>query len=639
MRSALRRSVAPVVLAVAVLATASAAGGAPRETDPARPGKVLVTFRPGSRSALGAAATRDLVVQRSFPAAGVAVVDSGDRDVADVARELAADPRVRSAAPDEVRRADWTPDDPRFADQEEALRAVRLPGAWDTTTGSRYAVIAVLDTGVDLDHPDLDRKLLPGYDAVEHDGTPEDDSGHGTFVAGVAAARTDNGEGIAGAAPRSRLLPVKVLDSSGNGADSTVIEGIEWAVSNGADVINLSLGGPRPSAALDQAVRAAVDRGVVVVAAAGNDGTTEPWYPAASPGAIGVGATDPGGDELAWFSNAGASVDVVAPGMGITSTTRDAGYATGNGTSFAGPLVAGTAALVRALHPTLSAAEVAARVMGTAQDIGAQGRDPVLGRGRLDAIGALVGVRGPVAVPAGDGNGTPDRAVPVSAGTTAVAEGLSPEGDVDWFRVDLPEAATLRVTVTPAPLDRARAGQLTPVVAAYASGLGLLGEARATDEEPDDRVRPVTLSVAAGAGRHWFSVRNGFGSRAPGYDVAVATTPPVSPPAPGPRLWVRDVAPAELAVDVPAGAAPVLTFVRELDPASISPTTVRLVGGVTGRSVPASLAYDPGSQALTITPSSPLRPGLPYAVRVRNVRDVRGATMTDLYRWSFTVAA
>jgi serine protease len=639
MRSVLRRSVAPVVLALAVLTTATGAGGAPRETDPARPGKVLVTFRPGSRSALGAAATRDLEVHRSFPGAGVAVVDSGHRDAEDVARELRADPRVRTAAPDEVRRADWTPDDPRFADQEQALRAVRLPGAWDTTTGSRYAVIAVLDTGVDLDHPDLARKLLPGYDAVQHDGAPDDDSGHGTFVAGVAAARTDNGEGIAGAAPRSRLLPVKVLDSSGNGADSTVIEGIDWAVTHGADVINLSLGGPRPSAALDQAVRSAVDRGVVVVAAAGNDGTADPWYPAASPGAIGVGATDAGGDELAWFSNAGESVDVVAPGMGIVSTTRNGGYATGNGTSFAGPLVTGTVALVRALHPTLSAVDVAARVVGTAQDIGAQGRDPVLGRGRLDAIGALVGVRGPAAVPAGDGDGTPDRAVPVAPGTTSVAEGLSPEGDVDWFRVDLPGPATLRVTVTPAPLDRARPAQLAPVVAAYGPGLGRLGEARATDEEPDARVRPVALSVPAGAGRHWLSVRNGFGSRAPGYELAVATAAPTAPPPPGPRLWVRDVAPAELAVDVPAGTAPTLTFGRALQPASISPNTVRLVGGITGRAVPATLAYHAATRALTITPLAPLRAGLPYAVRVRNVRDAAGATMTDLYRWSFTISS
>jgi serine protease len=637
-----RGLVAPVVAVVALVACAGDAVAAPDPVDPPQPGRVLVTFRPGSRSALGAAAARDLDVSRSFPEAGVAVVSSGSRDVDDVARELRADPRVRTAEPDQVRHADWTPDDPGFADQERYLRAVRLPGAWDTTRGSRYVVIAVLDTGVDLDHPDLALKLLPGHDAVEHDGVPDDDSGHGTFVAGVAAARTDNGTGVAGAAPRSRILPVKVLDSRGFGADSSVVEGIEWAVTHGADVINLSLGGPSRSPALDQAVRYAVDSDVVVVAAAGNQGTTEAWYPAASPGAIGVGATDAGGDELAWFSNSGASVDVVAPGMGITSTDAGPGaeYAEGNGTSFAGPLVAGAAALVRAVEPDLPASAVAARVVGTAQDIGAQGRDPFLGRGRLDVIGALGAGRGPVAVPLGDGDGTPDRAVPLAVGASTSGRTLSPEGDLDWYRVDVAAPTMLRVTVTPAGFDRSRPAQLTPVIRGWSPGLGLLGEARATDVSLEARVHPVTLSVPATSGPHWFAVENGFASRGPAYSVAVSSgpLPDTPPPRPGERLWVRDVAPAELSTGVPGTAAPTVTFARSLDPASVSPTTVRLVGGVTGRTVPATVTYDAGQQAAIVTPSVPLRPGLPYAVRVRGVHDDRGATMEDLYRWSFTVA-
>lgn len=641
--SATRRGlVAPVVAALCLL-TAAPGAADPGAGEPARSGDVLVTFEPGSRSALGAAAARDLEVRRSFPDAGVAVVATGDRDVDDVARELRADPRVRTAAPDQERRADWVPDDPGFSGQEEYLRAVRLPGAWDTTRGSRYVVIAVLDTGVDLDHPDLALKLLPGYDAVHHDGVPADDSGHGTFVAGVAAARTDNGTGVAGAAPRSRVLPVKVLDSRGFGSDSSVVEGIEWAVTHGADVINLSLGGPRRSPALDQAVRYAVDHDVVVVAAAGNEGTTEPWYPAASGGAIGVGATDAGGRELAWFSNAGESVDVVAPGMGISSTDDGPGasYAEGKGTSFAGPLVAGAAALVRAVEPDLPAAAVASRVVGSAQDLGAQGRDPAVGRGLLDVVGALGAGRGPVAVPAGDGDGTPDRAVPLTIGSTTGGRTLAPEGDVDWYQVDVAVPTTLRVTVTPPPLDRSRPAQLSPVVTGYGPTLGLLGEARATDASLDDRVRPVTLSVPATVGRHWFSVRNGFSSRGPAHSVTVASAPlpGTPPPLPGERLWVRDVAPAELSVGVPAGAVPTVTFARDLDPASVSASTVRLVGGITGRTVASSVSYDAVRRAVVVAPAAPLRPGLPYAVRVRGVRDVRGAVQEELHRWSFTVAA
>jgi serine protease len=638
-----RGVVAPVVVALALLAAAGGAVAAPSATDPPRPGRVLVTFRPGSRAAVAAAAARDLEVSRSFPEAGVAVVSSGDRDVDDVARELRADPRVETAEPDQVRRADWTPDDPGFAGQERYLRAVRLPGAWDTTTGSRYVVIAVLDTGVDLDHPDLARKLLPGQDFVEHDDVPDDDSGHGTFVAGVAAARTDNGTGVAGAAPRSRILPVKVLDSRGFGRDSSVVEGIEWAVTHGADVINLSLGGPSRSPALDRAVRYALDNDVVVVAAAGNEGTTEPWYPAASPGAIGVGATDADGAELAWFSNSGASVDVVAPGMGIMSTDAGPGadYATGNGTSFAGPLVAGAAALVRAAEPGLSAAAVASRVVGTALDVGPQGRDPRLGRGLLDVIGALGAGRGPTAVPLGDGDGTPDRAVPLTVGSSTGGRTLAPEGDVDWYRVDVPAPTTLRVSVTPAPFDRSRPAQLSPVITGWSPTLGRLGEARASDASLEARVRTVSLSVPATAGPHWFSVENGFPSRGPAYTVAVSSVPlpGTPPPLPGERLWVRDVDPAELSVGVPATATPTVTFARAVDPSSVSPTTVRLVGGITGRAIPAGVAYDAGRRAVVVTPLAPLRAGLPYTVRVRGVRDAAGATMEELYRWPFSVSA
>ena len=642
MRPTRRGAVAPVVTAMAVLVAAGSALAAPAPVaPPPERGRVLVTFRPGARSALGAAAARDLEVSRSFPEAGVAVVSSGDRDVDDVARELRADPRVRTAEPDQVRRADWTPDDPGFARQERYLRAVRLPGAWDTTRGSRYVVIAVLDTGVDLDHPDLALKLLPGHDAVQHDDVPDDDAGHGTFVAGVAAARTDNATGVAGAAPRSRILPVRVLDSRGFGKDSDVVEGIEWAVTHGADVINLSLGGPGRSPALDQAIRYAVDNDVVVVAAAGNGGTTEPWYPAASPGAIGVGATDAGGSELAWFSNAGASVDVVAPGMGLTSTDAGLGadYATGNGTSFAGPLVAGTVALVRAVEPELPARAVAARVVGTAQDLGAQGRDPFLGRGLLDAVGALGAGRGPVAVPLGDGDGTPDRAVPLGVGASTSGRTLSPEGDVDWYRVDVTAPTTLRFTVIPAAFDRSRPAQLTPVITGWSPTLARLGEARATDASLEARVHPVTLSVPATSGSHWFAVGNGFASRSPDYTVSVssAALPDTPPPLPGEPLWVRDVAPAELSVGVPAAAAPTVTFARDLDPASVSPMTVRLVGGITGRAVPATVTYDASRRAAVVTPQAPLRAGLPYAVRVRGVHDGSGAAMEDLYRWSFTV--
>ncbi|MBA2624082.1 MAG: S8 family serine peptidase, partial [Acidimicrobiia bacterium] len=573
----------------------------------------------------------------SYPEAGVAVVLTGGRPVDEVLRQLGADPRVRTATPDRVRRASVLPDDPEFPSQRADLEAVRLPDAWDVTTGARNVVVAVIDSGVDLDHPDLAPKLLAGFDVVERDGRPDDDLGHGTFVAGIAAARTDNAIGIAGAAWRSRILPVKVLDSSGFGSDSRVIEGLDWAVDHGADVVNLSLGGPDPNPALDAAVADAVARGVVVVAATGNEADTRPNYPAASPGALGVGAASASG-RLTYFSNNGDWLDLVAPGFDVVSTTIGS-YATGSGTSFAAPFVAGAAALVRAVNPTFSPADVAARLLATTKDLGAQGVDPQFGRGMLDVAAALGRERRPVAAPSVDGDGTPARARAVALGSTPAAGSIGPEGDVDWFRFDVAAPTTLRVRVTPAPFDGSRAAELSPVLRVHGPGLGLLAEVRHQDPELADRVRPATMAFSAGAGTHYVSVRNGFGSRGvPAYDLSVAEVPPpgTPPPLPGAMEWVRDATPVERTAAEAPGVAPTVTFGRDLAPGSVS-SGVRLYGGLTGKRVPASVTYDPDTRTATLTPAAPLRPGRPYYLRVLGVADGGGQVMQEPYRAPFTV--
>jgi hypothetical protein len=245
-----------------------------------------------------------------------------------------------------------------------------------------------------------------------------------------------------------------------------------------------------------------------------------------------------------------------------------------------------------------------------------------------------------VTVPPADGDGAPDRAVPLAVGSTTSGRTLAPEGDVDWYRVDVAAPTTLKVTVTPPAFDRSRPAQLTPVITGWSPTLALLGEAHASEDALEGRVHPVTLSVPATVGPHWFAVRNGFPSRGPSYSVAVtsAPLPDTPPPLPGAQLWVRDVEPAELSEGVPAGATPTVTFARDVDPASVSPATVKLVGGITGRAVPSVVTYDAVRRAAVVTPAAPLRAGLPYAVRVRGVRDGAGATMDELTRWSFTVA-
>jgi serine protease len=313
--------------------------------------------------------------------------------VADAVRArqaLEAEPAIAAVELNHIRYAFATPNDPRFASEQQYLLPLRAPAAWDVSHGSTAVKVAILDTGVDLDHPDLASRLLPGYDFVNYDTAAQDDEGHGTMVAGIAAAETNNGIGIAGVAWTASIMPVKVLDDSGAGWDSDIARGITWAADNGAQVINLSLGGPDPSVTLYDAINYARRKGAVVVSAAGNDGAPQLSYPAVYAD-VAVGATDAAGD-AAWFSNSGYWVDVTAPGIGITSTALAAGaadaYDTGSGTSFASPIVAGVAALVWAQHPGWSQGQVAAQIL-RAWDRGPRGLDPFYGLGLVDAYAAV----------------------------------------------------------------------------------------------------------------------------------------------------------------------------------------------------------------------------------------------------------
>ncbi|MDP9405740.1 MAG: S8 family serine peptidase, partial [Actinomycetota bacterium] len=251
-------------------------------------------------------------------------------------------------------------------------------------------VVAVVDTGVDGTHPDLAGTLVPGFDAATVGGSATVDlHGHGTHVAGIAAAVVDNGVGVAGLGRRAAIMPVRVLDADGLGTSDDVAEGIVWAVDHGADVVNLSLGGTERSTVIASAVRYAGANDVVVVAAAGNEGDAgnPVTYPAAEPGVVAVAAVDRG-DVHPTFSGSGDWVDIAAPGVDIVSTVPG-GYASSSGTSMAAPFVAATAALVRARHSQLDAEQVAAHLLATADDIGATGTDPLFGAGVVDPVAAL----------------------------------------------------------------------------------------------------------------------------------------------------------------------------------------------------------------------------------------------------------
>jgi len=349
--------------------------------------------------------------------------------------------------------------------QQWALDAIRADQAWTSSTGAGV-VIAVVDTGVDASNPDLAGRLVTGVDLVDGGDGTVDPFGHGTHVAGIAAAATGNGVGVSGAAPGAQIMPVRVLAADGTGDDDVIAEGIDWAVQHGADVVNLSLGDSGALARLskngplNQAVRRANDAGVVVVAAAGNDGATRQTYRLGVP-VIVVNASTPDGT-AAEYSNTGDVRAVAAPGTQILSTAPvepstlwpdgTDGYGVLDGTSMAAPLVSAVAALLVAQG--LDPQEIADRIAQTAAP--ASG-DPALGAGVVDAA-AAVGAAAPQASGGGTALGTPDsgRTRPILRVGASPTEPPVPSG-TGSLAIDLTAPLTLEAAV-PADVTCAQRG-------------------------------------------------------------------------------------------------------------------------------------------------------------------------------------
>jgi thermitase len=246
-------------------------------------------------------------------------------------------------------------DDPLYG-QQWGFNATDTPTAWQDGRRMSPVIVAVVDTGVDAAHPDLAGKVLPGWNMISNSPDTSDDNGHGTAVAGIIAAVTGNATGVASYCWRCQILPVKVLDSHGAGSLPMVAAGVRWAVDHGARVINLSLGAIYDDGGLRDAITYAQSRGAVVVAAAGNLGTTRPEYPAADPGVISVAGSDQNGALFTWSEN-GSWVQLAAPGSNLT-TASSGGYNGFTGTSAATPVVSGIAAMALSAVPRATGAEV-----------------------------------------------------------------------------------------------------------------------------------------------------------------------------------------------------------------------------------------------------------------------------------------
>jgi subtilisin family serine protease len=313
------------------------------------------------------------VARKPVPAALRTTAESAKATAAAPAPAVAAAPAAAIAAPN----------DPSWS-QQWSLSKLHLPAAWAAAPESPI-VVATVDGGVNGAQPDLAGAFTSGYDFVNHDDNPTDDNGHGTAVAGIIAARTGNGTGVAGICPRCTIMPVKVSDSAGRAWMSDVAAGIAWAADHGARVINVSIGG-QPSDDLASAVRYAHDRGIVIVAAAGNGGSADPVYPAAYPEVISVAGTDEN-DRLYNWSTFGSWVRAAAPGCN-TTTMMGGGYDNFCGTSSASPVVAGLAGLALSVAPNASAAAVEHALLAS------QTRVPGTGVPRVDALATVNAILG-----------------------------------------------------------------------------------------------------------------------------------------------------------------------------------------------------------------------------------------------------
>lgn len=314
--------------------------------------RVIVYFAPDSTQAERMAFVESLggTLARELEPLNAAVLTLPD------SAALPVSPVIAASEPDYLVTAllDVPTSDPYYADQW-GLSVIGAPEAWLALPDDAPVVrVAVIDSGICAGHPDLAGRVLEGYDFVDDDAMPDDAFGHGCAVSGVIGANIDNGEGIAGVAPNAQILPLRVLDAQGVGTYSDVAAAIVYAADAGAQVINLSLGGPNPSGLLASAVQYAADRGALLVAAAGNTGQAGVLYPAAYSEVIAVGSIDPDLQRSS-FSTYGPQIGLLAPGRGILTTRRDGSYAALNGTSMAAPHASGAAALLIARGEALQA--------------------------------------------------------------------------------------------------------------------------------------------------------------------------------------------------------------------------------------------------------------------------------------------
>lgn len=401
---------------------------------------------------------------------------NADMSVEQALATLSADPSVSAVKPDfirsiprPIRSFNASAADPDEG-QQYALERIEAAAAWQIEAGKKSVVVAVIDTGVQLNHPDLASQMwvnpnetqngvdddnngfvddIRGWNFVSGNNNPNDDNEHGTHCSGIIAATRGNGVGIAGTA-NVTIMPLKVLNAQGSGTGSDIMMAVQYAADNGASIISMSLGGTYFDEAEAEVYRDVIARGAVVIAASGNESSNQIGFPAGYEGVIAVGATDVN-DQIADFSNTGEGLAISAPGVDVLSTIPGSGYDSFSGTSMATPYVAGVAALLRSVDANMSVADVRQRLLDSADDLGAPGYDTVYGAGRVNARKALANETTPNPTPAPTpnpspapgGNTSPERAMPIQPGQykgTCQSE--------LWYKINLTRSAKIDISIS-----------------------------------------------------------------------------------------------------------------------------------------------------------------------------------------------
>ena len=628
------------------------------------PGRVAVRYRDATRGharaqALGLAAARDV----GAPGAGTEVLDTHGRAPADVVAELAADPAVAWAEPVYVTSLPGTVAAVPVSDplniQQYSLDRMRVRDAWALGTGGS-SIVAVLDTGIQFDHPDLQGIVAynagemgsgkesngrdddgngkiddwRGWNFVADTNDPTEDNVHGTWVSGIIGATHDNGIGVAGISWRNKVLPVKIMDANGSGDTADLAAGIDYAVKRGAKVINMSIAGFPFTQLVQDAIDRAWASGAVLVAAAGNYRSSSPTFPADFAHVVGVTATQ-ADDELTNWSNYGSWVELAAPGAAVTTTNCNrcngwGDYTAISGTSFAAPNVAGVMALVRGRYPTLSPQAVVDRLEATADDLGYRGRDDRYGFGRVNALRALGGSATPVTQSQGDAlepNNVLSRAAAIPVGVTTRPNSY-PAGDVDVFRLTAPRAGRIDVAVT-AVVDSVRLVKSSlpfdPVVELYdATGRLVLHIDNPTDSTAVER---GSIQLAAGAAA-FIRVTNWLPN---GVRTAYAITPTFVDNV-APTIAART--PASSAAGVDADTAISVQFSEAVTGLSGYTMAIRDAAGLV---LPASVSYDAARRTATLRPRATLpgRGSVKVSLSAATIRDVAGNPFAGT-SWTFT---